>query len=1191
MIASLFKFEIIFQRKLWALPIGMILFFLTGFQIGGQGFAPDLINFNAPYQISYYISIVTLGSVFAIMFFVINGVLRDSTHQMQEIVFSTGIQKHQFFLSRFGGVFLFSLLSVSMLLPGMIAGTLIVDMDPERLAPFSIFPYFWNWLLFVLPNVFICTGFIFSVGLLTKNRMSVYASAVMVYVLYFICSFYFDSPILAGATPSHTDNMMLAALGDPFGISAFMEQSQYLTPFQKNEVLVKFTGNFLVNRLLWVSISLTILGVAYQLFSFRTLQRKKQKSKPVLKSLDEPDSPETAYLPLIPSMNSNKAFWQSFFSQSIIGVKQLFKSLPFQVILVLMVLIMSSEFYASLIESGSYSESLYPITSILAELNATAVFIFGAMLIVFFSGEWGWKERNENIHLILDATPTSNASFFWSKVSVLISIPLLFITLEILIALAFQLVLGYYEIDVKRYLSMYYYQGTPLLFYLLVALFIQSLSPGKYIGMGLTGMVIAIFGTPLAGSLGIEHPLLRIGDMPFVTFSEMAGVSNSASGFYLISTHWLILGLILSLCGLHIWRRGITESFFTHIKRLFKGWPKQRLAWIFFLTIAFLTTTGMIFYKTNIKSEYLSSNKLLDRWANYEKKYSQYKDQKWLYPIAITTDIALYPEKGEYTVKAIYTLTNKSDTSVNRALIIEKKRITDINLDRAELINVDSTLGIYEFKFNTPVLPGESIDMKFSAISESPGLFAGNDLVKNGSYIHLRDFSPFLGYTTSLEIQNNTERKKRGLSKRVIEQPSDADFEVMESGFGRIDFETKLSVPSTQTGISIGNLEESWVDNDRNYYRFKAPYPIAPVVTYHSANYKNVKEDYKGIRLEHYFHSGHEYNNPTIMNSMKQTLDYAQKEFGTYPLNHLRIAELPSFWRFGGFAASGNISMVEDNLYLVDERAEDAFNLVAKRTIHEVAHQWWGHQLMPKNTGGSGIFVEGFAKYTEAVVMEKHYGMPSLFQLGKTANHAYFNGRSYASTSEQPLYLEQGEHYLLYGKSYMTMMALRDLIGEDSINQVLKTLIARHKTEIDAMASTPQLLTELYSVSTTEQQKLIDDWFKKIITYDLNLVDAEFSELPNGEFEITFSVNATKFETNEGIESEVMMNEPIQIGFFSSHPSEATKEETIMLDMWNIKDGQQQFSVRLNSVPKYLSIDPYGTRPDLVRQDNIFKLF
>src|SRR5690606_34218403 len=203
------------------------------------------------------------------------------------------------------------------------------------------------------------------------------------------------------------------------------------------------------------------------------------------------------------------------------------------------------------------------------------------------------------------------------------------------------------------------------------------------------------------------------------------------------------------------------------------------------------------------------------------------------------------------------------------------------------------------------------------------------------------------------EISNNTERSKRGLPNRVVDQPSSSDFAEVEAGYGRILFETKLSVPASQTGISVGNLIEKWTENGRNYYHFKSPLPIAPAITYHSAVYEVDKEEYNGIGLEHYYYLDHDLNNQTIMTSMKQTLDYAQQEFGEYHLDHLRIVELPSFWRFGGYALAGTISMVEDNLYLIDERDPTSFSLVAKRTIHEVAHQWWGHTLGTKHQAGS----------------------------------------------------------------------------------------------------------------------------------------------------------------------------------------------------------------------------------------------
>jgi ABC-2 type transport system permease protein len=1189
MIAALLKFELIYQRKLWALPAAMVLFFISGLQIGGQAFAPDLVNFNAPYQISYYTSIFTLGAVFAIMFFVINGVLRDSTHRMQEIIFSTGVQKYQFFISRFSGVFIFSLLAVSPLIIGMITGSQIMNLDPDRLAPLNLFHYFWNWLVFVLPNVFICSGFIFSVGLLTKNRMSVYASALLIYVLYFVCSFYFDSPMLAGSTPSHTDNMTIAALGDPFGVSAFMEQSQYLTPFQKNSVLVSLSGNFLYNRLLWIGITFAILGATYSLFSFRVLQRKKQKASSDQVQLKDV-SADSNYQPVNIPPFTQKAFWYSFFSQSRMGIKQLFKSLPFQAMIVFIVFVMCSEFYSRLVNGGSYSESLYPVTALLAGLNSTAIFIFGVLLIIFFSGEWGWKERSENMHLILDATPASNASFFWSKVSVLMCIPLLFVTLEIVIAMIFQLLLDYPTFNLSTYLSLYYFHGAPLAFYILVALFIQSLSPGKYLGMAITGLIVVTFATPLSGTLGIEHPLLRIGSMPTVTFSDMSGLSNNASAFFFFSLHWLLLGFILSVIALHGWRRGIIESFLIHTKQVFRNWSRKKLTILAVLGLAFLSTSGMIFYKTNIETEYLSSDEFLDRRADYEKKYKHFDEVNWMYPISIYTDVALYPDERSYSVDAVYTLMNKSDSVVNRALFIEKKTITEIKLERATLVNTDPIHGIFEFQFDTPVQPGDTVKLEFSADGSHKGLQSGNDLVDNGSYVHLRDFSPFLGYTQSLEIRNNPERNKRGLPRKSFERPSAADFDVMESGFGRVDFETILSVPASQTGVTVGRLEEEWTENNRNYYRFKSQNPVAPAISYHSGVYEVEQEKYQGITLEHYFHSEHAFNNSTIMNSMKHTLDYAQQEFGDYHLDHLRIAEIPSYWRFGGYAASGMISMVENNLYLVDERDPEAFSLIAKRTIHEVAHQWWGHMLSSQNVSGGAIFVEGFAKYTEAVVMEKHFGMASLFQLSETANRAYFNGRSYASTPEQPLYLEQGERYMMYGKSYIVMVALKELIGEEAINRILKTLVQRHKNEVDATVTSPEFLEELYAVTPSEYHSLIEDWFKKIVTYDLSVEDVNYTELTDGSYEITMTIDASKFESIDGIESSVSMNEPIPVGLFATHPSKASKEQTIFLEPMKVTDGTQKLTFRVDNLPRYVSIDPYGTRPDLVRQDNWQKI-
>ena len=1190
MITQLLAFEITIQRKQWALAFAMILFFLSGLRIGSQGFAPDLLNFNAPYQLSYHISIFTLGSVFAILFFAINGVLRDHSHHIEELIYSSGIQKHHFFISRFVGVFIFSLLAVSPLIIGMAVGAHLFELDPDRVAPFQAMHYLWNWLVFVVPNVFICSVLIFSVGIITKNRMAIYATVILIYVLYFICSFFFDSPILAGAAPAHSKDMMIAAIGDPFGISAFMQQSQYLTPSQKNVVLVSLSGNFLINRLLWCLLSFGILGITYRLFSFREIQHiiKKTPNAQPETNLEKSNLTGLQHIPI--RVHSSIYEWKSFLSHSKMGIKQLLKSLPFQAILVLIAFIMTSEMYVHLVERGSYSELVYPVTSILAQINSMTIFIFGFLMILFFSGEWVWKERSVDMHYILDATPASNASFFLSKASVLLCIPILLITIEILIAIAIQILFDYPRFDFSTYLSLYYFQGLPLVFYILFALFIQSLLPNKYLGMALTGIIAMLLGTSLSSSIGLEHPLVQMGSMPQVSFSDMTGVSNNASAFYLLSTHWLIFGLILMLISFHCWRRGVTDTFIEQIKQITQHWSVRQLISLGMLVVLLMSTTGMILYKTHIEEEYITSSEHLDRLAEYERKYKHYEDEEVLYPISIITDVALYPYNRSYTVHATYELLNKSDTSISKILIIGKKGLTTIQLDHAILIGQDPYLSIYEYRFNSSIMPGDTITMTYSFENKRSGLYSGNELVDNGSFVQLSDFSPTFGYSKSREISNNTERGKRGLAKRVVEQPSASDFVVVEAGYGRVQFETILSVPASQTGISVGNLMEKWTENGRNFYRYKTPLPIAPAITYHSAVYEVETEDYNGISLEHYYYHGHDVNNQSIMTSLKQTLDYAQQEFGNYHLDNLRIVELPSFWGFGGYALAGTISMVEDNLYLIDERDPAAFSLVAKRTIHEVAHQWWGHILGTKNQSGSGIFVEGFAKYTEAVVMEKYNGISSLFQLTESAHHTYFNGRSYAATPEQPLYLEQGESYMLYGKSYIVMYALKELIGEQQLNLVLKTMVDRHRNERDATITSMEFVEELYSATPIEHHTLIDDWLKKIITYDLSVTEANYIHRTDGTFDVTLTIEAHKLESIDGIESPIAMNEPVPVGLFTTHPSQANKEQIIVLEPRLIENGAQQITFRVKTLPRYVAIDPYGTRPDQIRNDNWIEL-
>jgi hypothetical protein len=1191
MITSLLRFEASYQFKQKAFIGFIIIFFVFGFMIGSQGFGLAKVNFNSAYQISYNIAILSLGCMFAIMFFAISGILRDRQYRMEAIIYSTPIQKSHFFLSRFLGVFIFSLLVFSMTLVGFALGTFMPGLDPERLGPFHVTHYLQTWLLIVLPNVFICTALVFSVSAFTKNNIATYSSAITIYALYWICSIFFNSPLLASATPASPENLIIAALADPFGLSAFFEQTQYWTPFEKNTRLLSFSGNFLWNRVLWISISLLLLKITYTYFSFKKLKQKSKRAA----IIEEKEIVKKAYYPITTITTTIKTHIASFTSLLRIELTNVFKSLPFIAIILIWIVILVTEMYSRVNQGGAYNDSLYPTTDLLIWLIKDPLPFLGLLLIVFYSGELVWRERNLQFNGIIDATPASNMVFFLSKAITLILLPVILITISILIAIGIQIIKGYYIFEIWQYLSMFYYMGMSFVFYILLALFIQSLSPNKYAGMAITGLIIILFGSSLASFIGIEHPLLRIGSLPVIEYTNMTGYGDYTKPFHYYAVCWIALGLVLTVLSFKLWQRGTVHKFTFRLKQLRYHWKKWQLTALVFFGILFIVSGATIYYNNNVINEYVTVSDTLDFSEAYEKKYKKYDVPRQLVPVAMKTKVDIYPDESFYTITADYILENRGTDVLREIFISERFPVTSMSIENAILQKHDSIHDIRIFKFEEPLAPGEQVKYKYKLTYQKKGFETSNALVNNGSFIQHSNFEPILGYTTSFEIIDSYEREKRRLPKQIEDKNNASHFNAIDASYIKLSYETVVSTQKDQTAIATGELVKTWHKKDRNYYHYKSSHDVIPFLAYYSGSYKVEKENYKGVEIEQYYHPEHDYNISAVFKNIKQTLDYCQKHFTAYKFDHIRIAEIPGHWRFGGQAQPGTIAMVEDRLYLTDNRDTDNFDLVAKRAIHEVAHQWWGHILTPKNVDGGGLITEGLTKYTEAVIMEKYYGKKAIWQLSKSANTRYFSGRSYATDIEPPLYIEEGQSYLLYGKSYVSLLALKDLIGEQNMNKALRRLITKNKDKKEPKATSIELLNEFYAVTPDKYHILIDDWFKRIITYDLKIENTEVTALNTGKYEVTIEISAKRFETKENGETiAISIDEPIQIGVFSKDPGTIdndNRDSILYLKPHQIDANQVQVKLIVDELPKYISIDPFGTRLDVNNVDNTESMF
>ena len=1184
MFNKILKFELQYQLKQRAFILFSFLFLGFGLLIGKQGYGQGAGIYNASQSISEITGILSLGSVFIIMFFTINGVLRDKQYNIQHIIFSTSVKKHQYFWSQFLGVFIMSSIAFSAFLVGFAMTTFFPNLDPELVNPFYVQHYLWTLLIIVLPNVFICTSIIFSVSILSKNNVATYVSAILIYVFYFVCSIFLNSPIMAQATPISADSYVMAALFDPFGLSAMFEQTQFWTIFQKDNQSLSFSSYFMWNRILWVSISITLLCVTYVMFSFRKAQQKVKKIKDIKDTVVQKEH----YHP-IKSTKTISAQCKAFVSLLRLELKNVLRSLPFIGVMILWAVIVFIEILSRINEGGAYNDSLYPVTNLLIELFINPLKMLSFILIIFYSGEIVWRERSLNFNSIIDSTPTMNSAFYLSKFLTLLLLPCLLISVGIGIALGFQIGFDYYHFELSQYLSLFYYPGLSFLIFTMVAMFIQSLVSNKYLGMGITGLIIIFFGSNFSAYLNIEHPLLMIGNLPVLNYTNMNALDGMTKAYNSLSLFWLAFGSILTVLSFKLWRRGVISNISIRVNHLFSNWSKQSLFAITALLLIFVTLGTFIFYNTNVINSYMSSSDNLNFREAYERKFKKYENLEGLFPIEMATEVDLYPKEGKYNVSAAYVLQNKSEKAINKIFISESETLQSISFENAVLVEKDSFYGTYLFRLNSPLQPKKTLKFNYSLEKELKGFETDQSIVNNGTYIMHREFEPALGYRNGYEISNPLEREKRGLSERIEIETTDDHIQTAESNVGRVLYETIVSTQNDQIAIGSGELIKEWKENNRNYYHYKSDNLVMPTMAYFSANYKAKKVNYKGISIEQFYHPKHDFNLQDIEESTKETLDYCTENFGKYPFNHVRIAEIPGHWGFGGFAHPGTISMTEDRMYFVDLRDPSDFNLVAKRTIHEVAHQWFGHILAPKFVEGSSLFIEGFAKYTEAVVMNNKYGKSAIWELSRNANNRYFTFRAYDSEQEPPLYKVFGQGYLSYGKSYTVMLALRDLIGEKKLNSVIKTIMDKHRDKISLSTTSLEFLNELYKVTPQEYHILIDDWFKRVITYDLNIVDSSYKILANGTYEVTVKVKAKRFKTiDSGAIKQIAINEPIKIGVFTTHPSNVKDDSSILYyKSTQINKEMTEIKLIVKERPSFISIDPFGTRSDENTVDNL----
>lgn len=1166
------KFELKYQFSQVTFVIAAILFFVLGcFSAVQGGFGGSEVHRNSPYVITNITALFSLLTIFAATLFCANVVLRDHIYKMESVLYTTSITKVSYFFVRFLGLFLavFALLVCTVF--GIYIGTFFVD--SAELGNSNFINYLHPLLVFGFPNVLFPCSLIFCTAVLTKNVRAIYVAGVLLYILYMAASILGNSPLLA-TSAKVSDPSILPFIIDPFGLASFFSETRNWTNLQRNEQLFPIGGAFLINRLLWLACSVFVIAISYRFFNFRiqSQSQSKQKSKPV------------KYVEIIPFRhfsvfaNGFKYNFSSFKSQFKLEVISLFKHIPFMVMLLLWIFIFAIELKDNILY-GPYGIRFLPTTgSIIEEMRSMK---FALLLLVFYAAEIIAREKTSNIQALIYSTPVKNGVLWGAKCLTLAVLVLVLVTANIAIGIGIQLFNGYEHIELQNYFSLYYYSAFPFFLFIILIVFIQNLTNNKYLGMLLS--MVVVLGFSFATKLGVEHFLLRFASVPDLQFSYFNDFGHYAKAFNWYMLYWLGFAVILSVLTIGMWQSSLQLTFLDRLKSL----PKSLYQSKYIVIVAFViwVSSGAFIYKqTNIIGRYQNKQEALNWNINYEKKYKAFDQLPQPTIKSIKTQVDLFPNEARYAVKGSYVLKNETKEPIKRLWITLHKAVNEfeIKIPNAIAKPIDEEFNQQFIDLKIALNPEAELKMDFSINVIRSG-FANfdteNSVVANGTYIELEKFVPHFGYNANLEIDDDTLRKKEGLPVYQIPNSSDRKYHL-------IDLESTISTNADQQIVTVGKLEKSWQANNRNYFRYKTEVPINFMFALSSAKYQIKTENYKGLALNVYYQQGHEYNIETMFKAMKDALDYGNANFGFYPLKHFTLAEIPHY-KGAATAYPGVVFNAERINYLTDYSNPNLVNQSYAITAHEVAHQWWANILAPADAMGYAMLTESLAKYTEAMLLEKKFGKMYLRNYLRDDNNLYFTYRN-PNEKEFPLAQTFGQNHVHYQKGGLVLYAVKEVLGEEVMNKILKDLITKHRNP-NQKALTKDLIDELMKAAPANQKNFIDESFNQVVDYQMELKVLQCKKLANGKFSVDLLVNVGK--NKAGVNHLLAPNMDVDLAFFTQSQLDLDRNsKPTYFKKYHFDQLVTKLTIVVDQKPKTIALDPYGYLLDSNLKDNMQEL-
>jgi len=1181
-------FELRYQLKSPVFWVVATIFFLLTFgastidqiRIGGGG----NIHKNAPFMIAQVHLIWSIFYMFVTTAFVANVVVRDDETGFGPILRSSRVRKFDYLYGRFTGAFLAAAISFLVVPLAIWIGSFMPWVDPERLGPNDLHAYLFAYFALALPSILLTSALFFALATVTRSMMWTYVGVVGFMVLWIIGNIALEKP----------EFEKIAAYWEPMGTAAYGLATKYWTASERNAVVPPFAGALLFNRVFAVVLSAGFLTLAYSLFRFQSADLSGQKK--VKKGNVEADAAPVLTSGPLPQPKFDRATaWAQLVVRTRLDMGQVFKSPAYFVLLFLgLANAMGALWFAT--DAGRYGGVIYPVTRVLLSPLLGSFGLIPMIVAIYYSGELVWRERERKTHEIIDATPVPDWAFVAPKTLAIALVLVSTLLVSVLAAVLSQVFHGYFNLELQKYLLWYVLpQAVDFILVAVLAVFLQTISPHKFIGWGL--MVIYMITTITFVNLGFESKLYNYGSATDTPFSDMNGLGKFWIGAWWLRAYWTAFAVVLLVLAYGLWRRGTESRLLPRLRRLplrLKGGAGLLMGGAL---VVFVGLGAFVYMNTNVWNDYRTRIDN-EKWqADYEKALLPFETVPQPKIVAMTLDVDLKPHAPSLETKGSYIIENKTAAPL-KEIHVRFDRDLDVkglSIEGARPKKTFEKFNYRIFAFDTPMAPGERRKMSFITLRSERG-FPNSDqesrVVDNGTFVNNLEIAPILGMARDGLLQDRAKRRKYGLpAERRMAKLGDVasrQFNGLRKDADFITSDITVTTEADQTPIAPGYKVSDTIRNGRRVARFVTEAPIMPFVSIQSARYQVAQETYKGVQLAVYYDAQHPWNIDRMKTAMKRSLDYMGTNFSPYQFRQLRFQEFPDYAQFAQSFAN-TIPWSEGMFFISDYRDPTKIDMVTYVGAHEIGHQWWAHQVIGADQQGGAMLSETFAQYSALMVMKHTYGEAQIRKFLKFELDSYLRARGGDVIDEQPLYKVETQPYVYYRKGSLVMYRLQSEIGEEAVNRALRKLIADHAFKGAPYPITTDFLTALRAEAPADKQALITDLFEKITLYDLKTKSAVVKTRSDGKFDVTLTVDAQKkYADGKGKETNAALNETMDIGLFTAKPGDKGFDaaDVVAYERRPVRSGVQTFTFVTAKAPKFAGIDPYNTVIDRNGDDN-----